>query len=75
MIRAMLGLMLMAAGGVLIVLGLRAHDSFASSVTRLVSGSPTQETVLLLSAGAAAACAGLVVALAPISRRPRARRR
>lgn len=75
MIRAVLGLMLMAAGGVLIVLGLRAHDSFASSVTRLVSGSPTQETVLLLCAGAATACGGLVVALAPIGRRPRPRRR
>lgn len=65
---------MVAGGGVLIYLGVRAHDSFASGVTRLFSGSPTRETVMLLSGGAAAVVAGLVVALAPVgSKRPKRR--
>lgn len=56
-----LGTALLAGGAVLLFLGLRASDSFASGVTRLFSGSPTKESVLLLTAGAAVAGAGLVV--------------
>ncbi|MCC6677543.1 MAG: DUF3185 family protein [Phycisphaerales bacterium] len=72
--RAPLGISLTAGGAVLIWLGLRASDSFASGVTRLFSGSPTKESVLLLSAGAAASAAGLWLVLTA-ARRPRFRRR
>lgn len=72
--RALIGISLTAAGAVLAWLGLRAADSLASGVTRLFSGSPTKESVLLLTAGAAVAAAGLWLLLTS-ARRPRFRRR
>lgn len=74
MVRSALGLTLIAAGAVLLVLGWRAHDSFASDVTRLVSGSPTKQSVMLLAGGAGLACAGLVIATAPVGKRRTTRR-
>lgn len=70
-VRAPLGISLAAAGAVLLWLGLRASESFASGVTRLFSGSPTKESVLLLAAGAALAGAGVWVLLTAISARAR----
>lgn len=57
--RAILGISLTAGGAVLLWLGLRASESLASGVTRLFSGSPTKESVLLLTAGGAVIAAGL----------------
>ncbi|MGD9689601.1 MAG: DUF3185 family protein [Phycisphaerales bacterium] len=61
----LLGAALVGAGLVLAILGLRAHDSMASSVARLFSGSPTKESVLLLAAGGAGVLAGMVMLVAP----------
>lgn len=72
--RAVLGISLAAGGLMMIWLGVRASQSFASGVTRLFSGSPTKESVLLLSAGAAAAAAGAWLLLGT-ARRPRWTRR
>ncbi len=54
-----LSLALIGSGVVLCILGLRAHDSTASWVTRLFSGSPTKESVMLLAGGGAAVLAGV----------------
>lgn len=64
---------LIGAGVVLCVLGLRAHESSASWVARLVSGSPTKESVMLLSAGGAGVAAGLGLLVASGGRRGRRR--
>ncbi len=72
-LRAGLGLALVGAGAWLFYLGTRAGGSFASGVTRLFSGSPTKESVLLCAAGIAVAVLGLFLALAQFGR-TRARR-
>lgn len=64
---------LIGAGVVLCVLGLRAHESSASWVTRLLSGSPTKESVMLLAGGGAGVAGGLGL-LVVVGRR-RGRRR
>ncbi|MFN0011352.1 MAG: DUF3185 family protein [Phycisphaerales bacterium] len=72
-LRAALGLALVGAGAWLFYVGTRAGGSFASGITRLFSGSPTKESVLLCAAGIAVAVLGLCVALTHFGRR-RARR-
>lgn len=69
-----IGIALVGAGVVLALLGLQAQDSFASSVTRLFSGSPTKESVMLLTGGGAALLCGVVLLVIPGSR-PAGRRR
>src|SRR6185369_4232938 len=46
-----LGITLLAAGALLIVLGINASSSFASDVSRTFSGSPTDRTIWLLVSG------------------------
>ncbi len=54
-----LSLALLAIGVVLVVFGLNASDSFSSSVSRAVSGTPTDKTIWLLVGGIVAGVAGL----------------
>ncbi|MBL8758031.1 MAG: DUF3185 family protein [Phycisphaerae bacterium] len=68
-----LGFGLIGAGVVLCVLGVRAHESSASWVARLLSGSPTKESVMLLAGGGAGVAGGL--GLLVVGGRRRGRRR
>ena len=61
-------LTLLAAGIILIIIGVNATNSFNSDVSRFFTGSPTDKAVWLLIAGAAAAVTGLVFTLRPSKR-------
>jgi len=58
-----LGITLLAAGALLIVLGINASNSFASDVSRTFSGSPTDRTIWLLVLGIVSAGVGLFFTL------------
>jgi Protein of unknown function (DUF3185) len=49
---------LVAAGVLLLVYGLNASDSVSSSVTRAVSGTPTDKTIWLIALGVVGIIAG-----------------
>jgi hypothetical protein len=51
---------LLAAGVVLVVLGVQATHSFSSDVSRFFTGSPTDKAVWMLIGGAVASVVGLV---------------
>lgn len=51
---------LLVGGLVLIVLGIRATNSFSSDVSRFFTGSPTDKAVWMLLGGGVAALSGLV---------------
>jgi len=53
-----ISLALLAAGIVLIVIGMNASNSVGSSFSRIFTGSPTDKTVWLLIGGVAAAAVG-----------------
>lgn len=53
-----ISLALIVAGVVLLVYGLDSSDSAASSVTRAVSGTPTDKTIWLIALGAVGVIAG-----------------
>jgi hypothetical protein len=55
---------LIAVGGVLMVLGLRAADSLSSDVSRFFTDSPTDKAIWMLIGGGAA----LIVGLAGVAR-------
>ena len=57
------GLILLAAGIVLLIFGFNASQSLSSSVSRFFTGNPTDKSMWLLIGGAAAVVVGLVVAL------------
>ena len=52
-------LALLAGGIVLIVLGVKATNSFGSDVSRFFTGSPTDKAVWMLIGGSVAALVGL----------------
>ena len=56
-----LGIALLVVGIILIVFGINASQSFSSDVSRFFSGSPTDKTIWLFVAGAAALVVGLVL--------------
>jgi hypothetical protein len=58
-----LAIVLIVAGGCLIVYGLQASQSFSSDVSRLFTGSPTDRAIWLLVGGLAAAVAGIALFL------------
>jgi uncharacterized protein DUF3185 len=49
---------LLVAGIILLIYGLNASDSISSSVTRAVSGTPTDKTVWLIALGVIGIIAG-----------------
>jgi hypothetical protein len=59
----LLGIMIAAAGVVLLVAGLNASDAPADKLSELFTGRHTQEVVMYLAGGAAAIVAGIVVAV------------
>jgi hypothetical protein len=58
-----LGIALLAAGALLIVLGINASNSLASDVSRFFSGSPTDRSIWLLVLGILSAGVGLFFTL------------
>ena len=58
-----LAVVLLVAGGCLLVYGLQASQSFSSDVSRLFTGSPTDRAIWLIVGGAAAAIAGAALLL------------
>ncbi|MCW5764678.1 MAG: DUF3185 family protein [Phycisphaeraceae bacterium] len=60
-----LALLLLGGGVALLVLGLNAHQSGASSVARFLTGSPTKQAVMLLTGGGALVLAGVALIGAP----------
>jgi hypothetical protein len=51
-------IVLLVAGIILLVYGLNASDSISSSVSRAVTGTPTDKTVWLIALGVIAIIAG-----------------
>jgi len=60
-----LGFALVAAGIVLIIIGINASDSVGSNFSRFFTGAPTNKTVWLLLGGTASLVVGGVIALRP----------
>ena len=56
----LISIALLAGGIVLIVLGVKATNSFSSDVSRFFSGSPTDKAIWMLIGGVTAAVIGLV---------------
>jgi multisubunit Na+/H+ antiporter MnhB subunit len=57
------GLVVFAAGIVLLILGFNASHSFSSDVSRFFTGNPTDKSIWFLIGGAVAVVAGLVLAI------------
>jgi len=60
-----IGLILLVGGIVLLVMGLRAMDSFSSQFSEFFTGSPNDKAVWLTLGGVAAIIAGLGTAVVP----------
>ncbi len=63
--RRILGLALLVGGLVLLYFGMNASESFASDVSEMVSGSPTDRSIWMLTGGGAASVAGAFLAFTP----------
>ncbi len=60
-----IGLAVLAAGIVLLVIGINASNSFGSDVSRFFTGSPTDKSVWLMLGGVAATVVGAVLSFRP----------
>lgn len=58
--RQALSIVLLVAAAVLLIYGIQASDSLASSFSRFFSGTPTDHSIGLILAGAVCAAIGLV---------------
>jgi len=56
--RVPVGVILMVVGVILLILGIQASTSFASDVSRLFTGNPTDRSVWLIIGGAVAILVG-----------------
>jgi uncharacterized BrkB/YihY/UPF0761 family membrane protein len=63
--RRALGLALLVGGIILLVLGVNASESFASEVSEVFTGSPTDRSVWMMVLGSVAAVAGGLMAFVP----------
>ena len=54
----LIGLLVLTGGVILLVLGIRAADSFSSSLSRFFTGSPTDRAVWMSIAGVVCILAG-----------------
>lgn len=58
-----IGLMLVAVGVLLLVLGISAADSIASDVSRFFTGEPTDRSIWMMIGGVAAIAGGIMMSL------------
>lgn len=63
--RRAIGIALLVGGVLLLFFGMNASDSFASDVSEVVSGSPTDRSIWMLVLGAIATVAGGIMAVVP----------
>jgi hypothetical protein len=63
--RRAIGIALLVGGVVLLFFGLNASNSFASEVSEVVTGSPTDRSMWMIVLGSATAVAGLAMAFLP----------
>ena len=64
----MLGIVLLAAGVVLIVFGANESKSFGSEISKFFTGNPTDRSMWLLLAGLVVAAVGLGMTFLPARR-------
>jgi hypothetical protein len=64
--RRVAGIVLVVVGVVLLILGLRAMDSFSSQFSRFFTGSPTDRAVWMTIAGIAGIALGAAAAVLPL---------
>lgn len=60
------GLLVLAAGIVMLVMGIRAFDSFRSQLSEFFTGAPTDRAVWLTVGGVAAILVGSAAAMLPL---------
>lgn len=60
-----IGIAVLALGIVLLIMGIRALDSFGSQVSEFFTGSPTDRAVWLTIGGVVMMIAGAVIAMLP----------
>jgi len=63
-----IGLGIFALGVVLLIFGFNESHSFGSDVSRVFTGNPTDRSIWLISGGALAVVAGLILALRGVRR-------
>ena len=64
-LQRLLGLVLLVVGAFVLIMGIRATDSFGSQFSRFFTGSPTDRAVWLTLGGAVIIIAGAAMALRP----------
>lgn len=64
--RRLVGLIVLVVGIVLLVMGLRATDSFSSQFSKFFTGTPTDRAIWLTIGGIAAIVAGSAMSALPI---------
>ncbi len=62
----LIGIAALAIGVVLLVMGIRATDSFGSQVSEFFTGSPTDRAIWLTIGGAVLVLVGAAAALVPL---------
>ncbi len=70
-IHRLIGIVVAVVGVVLLVMGIRALDSFGSQVSEFFTGSPTDRAVWLTIGGVVLMLAGAVIAMLPSRALPR----
>ncbi len=61
-LQRLIGLALLVGGIVLLILGIRATDSFSDQVSKFFTGSYSDRAIWMIVGGAAAFCVGLASA-------------
>jgi Protein of unknown function (DUF3185) len=61
----LIGIVLLAVGIVLLVMGIRATDSFSSQFSKFFTGSPTDRAIWLTIGGVVAILVGAATAMLP----------
>lgn len=70
-IHRLIGIVVAVVGVVLLVMGIRALDSFGSQVSEFFTGSPTDRAVWLTIGGVVLMLTGAVIAMLPSRALPR----
>jgi uncharacterized membrane protein HdeD (DUF308 family) len=60
-----IGIALLVGGVILLYFGMNESDSFASEVSEVFTGSPTDRSIWMMVLGVVAAVAGGIMAIAP----------